>query len=87
MIALPQLLKAVKILKEKTDIKDKDDIKELPYEIKLPNELNFIIYLLVLSSLTSFNFNIFLDVIFLIGNLLYISLYLYLIFVKLYVLL
>jgi len=36
MLALPQILKAEKIFKSKTDI-----IKELPYEIHLPNQLKY----------------------------------------------
>jgi hypothetical protein len=38
MIAMPQILKAEKILKNKREILDE---KELPYEINLPNQLKF----------------------------------------------
>jgi len=38
MIAMPQIMKAEKILKNKRDILNE---KELPYEINLPNQLKF----------------------------------------------
>lgn len=36
MLALPQILKAEKLFKIKSDV-----VKELPYEIKMPNSLKF----------------------------------------------